>query len=283
VATRDDREQAEPLSSILSSKSSTASTSSSECSIDPVFDRTSVTNTVDTLQAGVEQTIDKLFRLSAVIRSAGMSYRYEKAANYVEYENGVNLTQKFREGVEMLFKHKRPSPCRYMVKRLIETLCVRQRELAYSQRSREVQSGRLTDKSFVKSQGVTGIPLRAESIDIRRSGTASATPKFNRTATLNDKRGRQNAAQSTVYTATYLPTDVSIRTRPVASRVPLQEFKTIDDALSNLPPPPKTFQKAQLECPYCAIPHEKAKFEGSAWRYYMIYQFVAFIHSRQLL
>ena len=229
MTTQDDRDQSETLSSRMSS---TSSTSSSACSIGPVSGRAfAVTDPVVTLQTNVEQTIDKLFRLSAIIRSAGMSYRYAKAANFVEYENEVNLTQKFREGVELLFKHKHPPPCSYMVRRLVESICLRQRQLAYSQRQ---------------------------------------------------KGGRQNAVQSTVYTATYVPTEVSFPTRPIAPSAATQKFSKIDDALGNLPPSPQIPPKPELECPYCAIPFERAKFEGSAWRYYMIYSFVVSLGPGQL-
>lgn len=225
-----------------------------------------------TRQANVEQTIDRLFRISAAIRSAGMSYRYAKAANFVEYEKDVNLTRKFREGVELLFKHKRPSPCSYMVKRLIESICLRQRELAYSQHQKGEQSTK-------KSQGVASLPPPSKSAYMRLGGSVSTISKSNRAAILREKGESHNLAPSAAYSATYVPTEVSFPMRPVAPRAASQKFSAIDDSLDNLPPPPEKPQQPELECPYCAIPFEIATFEGPAWRYYIVYFFVTSFSS----
>lgn len=253
--------------------SSTSSTSSSTCSISPAIDQTdSASDPVATFQANVEQTIERLFRLSAVIRSAGMSYRYAKAANFVEYEKEVNLTQKFREGVELLFKHKSPSPCAYMVKRLVESICLRQRELAYSLRPKTEQK---TGQETTKSHGVASLPPPSKSAYLRRGAPVSTVSKSRGAALLHEKEELHNPVPSAVYTATRVPTEVSSRARQLAPREASQKFDTIDDALDNLPPPPASAQKLEIECPYCAIPFEKAKFEGSAWRYYIVCYVVA--------
>ena len=117
---------------------------------------------VETSKSGTEDTITKLFRLSALIRSAGMSYRYQKAENYVQRENGVNITQNFRDGIKLLLKHKKPPLDNFMSKRLLETICLRQRQMAYSKRCKLVSSTEPT-------QNVSGIekahiiPPRSES------------------------------------------------------------------------------------------------------------------------
>lgn len=195
-------------------------------------------------EANVEQTIDRLFRLSAVIRSAGMSYRYAKAANFVEYEHQVNVTRKFREGVELLFKRKGTSPCSYMVKRLFESICLRQQELAYSQHCNRGPSGRKAAQEAIQSGGVVSLSRSSKSAYMWQGGSVPM-----------------------------VPTEISVRR--VAPRAASQKFDKIDDALSNLPPPPETPQQPELECPFCAIPFESSMFVGSAWRYHTLYLFVA--------
>lgn len=257
--------------------SSSPSTSSSACSIGPtlgqeVASRVASRDPVATFQANVERTIDRLFRLSAVIRSAGMSYRYGKAANFVEYEKEVNLTRKFREGVELLFKHKRPSPCSYMVKRLIESICLRQRELAYSQHCKR---GQQVGQGTMKSQGVASLPPPSKSAYMRQGGSFSSASKSSGAVSLHEKGELHNPVPPAVTTVTHVPTAVSLPVRLVAPSVASQRLGTIDVTLSNLPPPPATPQNPVFECPYCAIPLEIEKFEGSAWRYYIICYVVA--------
>lgn len=194
-------------------------------------------------EANVEQTIDRLFRLSAVIRSAGMSFPYAKAANFFEYEHEVNLTRKFREGVELLFKHKRSSPCSYMVKRLVESICLRQQELAYSQHCKRGPSGRKAAQETIQSGGVVSLSRSSKSAYMPQGGSVPM-----------------------------IPAEISVR--PVVPRAASQKFSKIDDALSNLPPPPEKPQQPELECPFCAFPFESSMFVGSAWRYHALYLFV---------
>lgn len=211
-----------------------------------------------------------------------MSYRYAKAANFVEYEHEVNLTRKFREGVELLFKHKRSSLCSYMVKRLVESICLRQRELAYSQHYKRGTSGRKIVQENIQSGGVVNLPRSSKSAYTRQGGSVSTVSQSRQVSTLREKRESHRLAPSTVYSATNVPTEVSFssRERPVAPRAASQKFGRIDDALRNLPPPPETPQQPELECPFCAIPFGRAMFEGPAWRYHTLYLFVIPLSSR---
>ncbi|PKK54322.1 hypothetical protein CI102_1074, partial [Trichoderma harzianum] len=206
------------------------SASSSECSFGQAPETSSVVaDPIDTMREKVEQALSELFRISAAIRSAGMSYRHTKAANFVEWQDGVNLTQKFREGVELLLRYKKPSPIDYMVKRLIETVSLRQRELAYSRRKRVGRSEKEAKEESFKSHT------------------------------------QHDAVQSTVYTATYVPTTVFSQTKPVKSLMIRPQWSTIDDSLTNLPLPPEVGEKLEFECPYCGIPLARAIFQGPAW------------------
>lgn len=197
-----------------------------------------------------------------------MSNRYEKAANFVEWDQGVNLTQKFKSGIELLLKHRRPSPENYMVKRLIESICLRQRELAYSQRHKRGYSGRATDKKHIASEGVVSLPPPSMSVSTRQAPAVSTTAKFNQTNMTREKVIPKNPIPSMTYTATHVPTEFAFSERPAALlELRRREFNSIDDALSNLPPEPAIPEKLECECPYCAVPLEREKFQGSSWRY----------------
>jgi len=263
---REERPDPQPPSSTMPSNSSSSSASSIAPALGQAY---AVEDSMATIQANVEQTIDKLFRLSAVIRSAGMSYRYAKAANFVEYDKDVNLTQKFREGVELLFKHKDFSPSSYLSKRLVESICLRQRQLAYSQRQKMGQGGGKIGERTDKFQGIASLPPRSELAFMRQGGSIATVSKAGMASKLRETTGAEDLVPSPVYTATYVPTNISFRTNRVAAWTSAPKFGTIDDSLENLPSPPETWvQKPEIVCPYCAIPYEKTKFKGPTWRYY---------------
>lgn len=254
----------------LPSSHASTSTSSSECSFGQAPETSSVVaDPIDTMREKVEQTLSELFRISAAIRSAGMSYRHTKAANFVEWQDGVNLTQRFREGVELLLRHKKPSPSDYMVKRLIETVCLRQREIAYSRRKR---GGRGEEEGSVKSHSVASLPPRSMAGYSRQDGPGSTASKIALTAmgALRGKTSQHDAVQSTVYTATYVPTTVFPQTKPVKTLKMRPQWSTIDDSLTDLPLPPEVGERLEFECPYCGIPLAREIFQGTAWRNHVL-------------
>ncbi|KAK2593623.1 hypothetical protein QQS21_008671 [Conoideocrella luteorostrata] len=268
TATQDAGHQTQPPSSHTS-----ASTSSSECSFGLGSEKLSVVaDPVDTMRGKVEQTIAELFRISAAIRSAGMSYRYTKAANFVEWQDGVNLTLRFKEGVELLLRYKKPSPSDYMVKRLVETVCLRQRELAYSRRKGMGRSGKEATEESIKSDGVASLPQRSTAGYPGQCGSGSTMSKITPTAigASREKTAQPNTVQSTIYTATYVPTTVFPQAKPVKTLITRPQWRTIDDSLTNLPLSPEVGATLEFECPYCAIPFERTKFQGSSWRNHVL-------------
>ncbi|KAL7956350.1 hypothetical protein V8C34DRAFT_306623 [Trichoderma compactum] len=219
---------------------------------------------VDEMRGRVEEALSDLFRFSAAICSAGVSHRLIKAAGFVEWQDDVNLTKRFREGVELLFRHKKPSPSDYMVKRLILTMWLRQRELAYSRRKRVGRSEKeVKDESF-KSHSVASLPPRFTAGYSRHGGSGSTTPKLAYTAVgaSRGKTAHPNTVQSTVYSATYVPSAGFPQTQPVKTSTTRTQWSTIDDSLTNLPPPPDAGETLEFECPYCGIPFKGAMFQG---------------------
>ncbi|KAL6835930.1 hypothetical protein J3E69DRAFT_373214 [Trichoderma sp. SZMC 28015] len=254
----------------LPSSHASTSASSSECSFGQAAETSSVAaDPIDTMRGKVEQTLSELFRISAAIRSAGMSYRHTKAANFVEWQDGVNLTQKFREGIELLLRYKKPSPIDYMVKRLIETVCLRQRELAYSRRKRVDRSEK---EGSVKSHSVASLPPRSTAGYSRQGGSGSTPSRLGHTGigALRGKTAQHDAVQSIAYTATYVPATVFPQTKPVKTLMARPQWSTIDDSLTDLPLPPEVGERLEFECPYCGIPLARERFQGPAWRNHVL-------------
>ncbi|KAK1236878.1 hypothetical protein MKX08_007826 [Trichoderma sp. CBMAI-0020] len=257
-----------------------ASTSSSECSFGLAPEKSSVvTDPIEAMRGKVEHTVAELLRISAAIRSAGMSYRHTKAANFVEWQDGINLTQRFKEDVELLLRYKKPSPSGYMVKRLVETICLRQRELAYSHHKRMDRGGKDATEDSINSHGMASLPPRSTAGYPQQGGSGSTTSKVAHTALASSrgKAAQPNTNQSTIYTATYVPTTVFPQTKPIEPSTTRLQWRTIDDSLTNLPLPPNVGERLQFKSPYCFIMFERAKFEGPSWRTHVLEDFRRYI------
>lgn len=232
------------------------------------------------MRGKVERVLSELFSIYryAAIHSVEMSDRLIEAANFVERQDGVDLTKVFREGVELFLRHKKPSPSDDMVKRLIITICLRQQELAYSRLKKGTRSEKEAKEESVKSHS---LPPRSTAGYSRQGGPGPAASKIARTATgaLCRKTAQHDAVPSTVYTAAHVPTRVFPQTKPVKTLMTRPKWSTIDDSLTDLPLPPEVGERLELECPYCGIPLTRAIFQGSAWRYGIIYSFIVLIIS----
>lgn len=227
----------------------------------------------------MEKALSGLSRIPGEIRFAEMSYIPSKAAKFVEWQDDVNLTERFREGVELFLRHKKPSPSYYMVKRLIMTICLRQRELAFSRSKSVSQSEKEAEEESAKFHGVASQPPRSTAGYSRQGGSSSTTSKIPRTAigVLRGKTAQHDAVQSTVYTAAYVPSTGFPQLKPVKTLMTRSQGCSVDDSLTNLPPPPDVGEKLEFECPYCGIPFERAMFQGLSWRYDMTYYFIALL------
>src|SRR5262249_3230712 len=86
------------------------------------------------LPDAISEILDHLFRLSRAVRRSGLLRRFVKVATYIDYdEDGVNLTEEFRKGVERILefrlKHSRAS--QDLRKRIVDTICLRQQHFSY--------------------------------------------------------------------------------------------------------------------------------------------------------
>lgn len=100
----------------------------------------------------VEETLDQLFQLTAFIRTSGIQHRYAKASKFEDIDRltGVNLTEKFREGIEAIVKHRYHNASETLRRRLVEIVTLRQRQFSCSQKQRKKRES-LTNPTKIES------------------------------------------------------------------------------------------------------------------------------------
>lgn len=225
-----------------------------------------------TLQNYVEETISELFRLSAAIRSAGMSNRYAKAAKYVEYKDGVNLTLKFRQRLAELLVSFIPNATDYMRERLVETISLRQRQLAFTQKQKQGRAKAHEQPKADESGSHKPVPSRSASAYGRQSSSvpSRASSSSSKATPSHGKESRSRKPnQATNYSATDVGSKVSFGKAQARPGIVTGLFRGIDESLQNIPLPPQSIRPTdkQIECPHCTIIMDMDKLRGKNWAY----------------
>jgi hypothetical protein len=262
------------------------STHSSSSSSDSQDDEPSEPQTIMvTLQNYVEETISELFRLSAAIRSAGMNNRYAKAAKYVEYKDGVNMTLKFRESLaELLDSFMSPtnymnerlvetiSPTNYMKERLVETISLRQRQLAFIQKQKQGRAKGHEHPKADESGSRKPVPSRSASAYGRQSSSVPSSPSTS-SSNVTPSHGRESRPRkrnlATNISATVVGPNVLLGKPQAGPGIAAGIFHGIDESLKNIPLPPQCIKPTdkQIECPHCAIIMDVEMLRGKNWTY----------------
>ncbi len=258
------------LLEVLPAPESTDSTSSSS---DSQVDEPSEPKTIMvTLQNYVEETISELFRLSAAIRSAGMSNRYAKAAKYVEYKDGVNMTLKFRARLAEFLVLPIPNATDYMRERLVETISLRQRQVAFTQKQKQGQAKDYQQHEAKESGSHGQVPSRSTSANERKSSYAPSrtSSSSGKAMPSHGKESRpKKIIQATNYSATDVGSRVSFGKAQARPGVVTGLFRGIDESLQNIPLPPQSIRATdeQIECPHCTIIMDVDELQDKNWTY----------------
>nr|XP_003188546.1 hypothetical protein ANI_1_2164014 [Aspergillus niger CBS 513.88] len=209
----------------------------------------------------VSETLDGLFRLSRAIRRSGILRRYVKVGNYVEFdENGVNLTEAFRNGVKTLieFRMKESKSSNGLRERIINTVCLRQQYFSYLKAKKATNapiSG--ADQSH---QSTPRSALRATA-----SVTGSLTSKAQGAARQQSSPMRRPGPS--IMTATTAQPDRIPKAYSVKSAHEQQTYD-VDCNDADIPPPPNVSgNRKESECPYCFLACSKEELSGRRWKW----------------
>ncbi|KAL2855689.1 hypothetical protein BJX68DRAFT_264043 [Aspergillus pseudodeflectus] len=217
----------------------------------------------------VSDTLEELFRLSRAVRRSGILRRFVKIESYIEFdENGVNLTDEFRKGVERLIEYRlRHSPASQVLQaRVVNTICLRQQHFAYLRDKWEKRTVRPTPIKPAPAQPRSSL---GATFSVRGSISSPASPAGK----------KERVTLPTVMTATTARPERVRAVRSLKSAASA-EHEDVECSQEDLPLPPKVPPRAiekhviQDIMPYFCIfddcPTTKTLFEsGRDWLKHM--------------
>ncbi|KAL4779146.1 hypothetical protein BJX76DRAFT_99189 [Aspergillus varians] len=219
----------------------------------------------------VNEALSELFRLSRAFRRSGILRRFVKIGSYIEYdENGVNLTEEFRKGVERVVEYrlKDSSAGNNLQRRVVDTICLRQQHFAYLRAKWE--KGKIKPQENVPTPMVPKSTLGATFSVI---GSISSTGK----ATRRKKTVAPPVAVQSVMTATTAQPERAKRVRSIKSTASI-EHQEVECNQDDLPLPPKVpLHALEHECPFCYMVCSSADFSGDRWKKHVVQDIMPFI------
>jgi hypothetical protein len=208
----------------------------------------------------VSTTLEELFRLSRAVRRSGILRRFVKIGYYVEYdENGVNLTEEFRNGVERLvqFRLKHAPASEDLKRRLVDTICLRQQHFAHLRAKWE--------KAKPKPSDTITAPVTKKSALGATSSVTGSIP-----SSTNKMRKKEMIATPipvpSMMTATTAKAQCVRRERSIESAVNM-EHEEVECSHDDLPLAPKIpVHAVEYECPFCYMVCSSREFSGERWK-----------------
>lgn len=213
---------------------------------------------------GVERSIDRLYRLSRLIRQPSIARQNSKAEKFeIMDEEGNNIDEAFASFALEFVKHRFPEAPELLVRRLAKGITVRRKRFLYRQSHQRKLSATSTvissaalDSASHKDSTVRGVRRLVESLpqgsDIIRNGRPATRLLSQTSASALTKRQSlveqfvedEASRQSTVFT----------------------KSSTVEGPMQVPEPPKPTPGSKEFECPYCCIFLPISQAKASRWR-----------------
>jgi hypothetical protein len=217
---------------------------------------------------GVEQTIDRLYRLSISIRRPAIVSQNLKAANFaIRDDEGNEVDAEFEDYALKRTTHQFPQAPSYLLKRLATAITLRRRRFLYRHRHQKK----------LRSRPFKGLPERSPSPPSPSADGGSTilgvrnVQLLPQTEDSTDQRYlKPLISQTSATSASFFPPERAraVSFLEISSKVSTAFQISLDQASYVQVPdaPPVSPGSKEFECPYCwlMLPIEEAK--GSKWR-----------------
>lgn len=214
-----------------------------------------------TVASNVEDTLDQLFRFSRAVRRSGMLHRLVKIANHTEYgPDGVNLTSKFHMATGKIIDHylKGCTASQELRKRLVDTICLRQRNFSYLKSQKKNRSTTI--------QVPEKLPSRVSSTFVRSfSVIAPITTTGQKEKPLKLKPRLDLDLGRSLMTATTAQIDQVLLDHSIQSSMGASQPEVSDEDLELPRPPDFPHGRTEWECPYCLVVCSVKEFGADNW------------------
>lgn len=218
---------------------------------------------------GIEQTIDRLYRLSVFIRGSSSSLKKNpKADEYVmKNEEGNDIGPDFKDYISKVIRHQYPQISKSLQARLSEGVVSRRRRFLWRQRhQRKLDPKGLVGSHTSRTIQLSVIPARISMVsphDSQKGAIQSAEPTI-------------RPPQSTILSVT---TATQLSHGKLKRGVDLDAASTVwttfggesVDASLIIPPPPKLPPGTkEFMCPYCCLPLDIEDIDPKKWRRHIL-------------
>jgi len=246
--------------SYLTSENSAASTTDTEDTTDMTAETTAELQHL----SGIEETIDRLYRLSSLIRTPSTASQNAKAASFqILDDDGDDGESNLEQYACQVVKHRCPHASEGLVSKMAKTIVMRRKRFLYRRHhqsklsfsSSNVRPVVSTEQSH-KASSVTRMPLGDKLLP------ANSSPIEQRTRI---GKGPPSATTASMFPAGRFQPDAVFATKSVISTAIFAPDESADAV--QVPPPPRIpLGKKEFECPYCCVMVPIKEARPSQWR-----------------
>ncbi|KAK0122810.1 hypothetical protein ONS96_009843 [Cadophora gregata f. sp. sojae] len=202
---------------------------------------------------GVEQTIDRLYRLSVAIRKPSIINQNTKAATFlIRDEEGNDVSRQFEEFALAWITHTFQEASVFLRERLARSITLRRRRFMFRQHHQKKLGIKAVLNPPARPERPACVDLDTESTAVARTivDTSIQKVEFKQKSLLKPALASQTSA-SRVH-GKFRTEDVF---RPTTSRAPTEFSGTIvqQEAIGISDPPKAVAGSKEFECPYCCM------------------------------
>ena len=213
---------------------------------------------------GIEKAIDRLFRLSLMIRQPSRSSQIEKAEAFTMLDDdGNSINEAFAGYARQIVEHCFPDAPEFLRAKLSEGIVIRRKRFLYRQSHQKKLSREEKSKSRKKDDLTYGDRFQETDTTVRASKLTNETPTRPRQPKTSDpSHTSASAIQKQILSLNEALEDTR-STKSVAFTATPSSSAPIE-----LPRPPKpTPGSKEFECPYCCLMLPINDSKASHWRY----------------
>jgi hypothetical protein len=257
-----------PVSSAISSSFQGTETESVQ---DEIISATAIEDSLPKKRLqGIEKAIDRLYRLSLIIRQPSRSAQNEKAERFtMKDDDGNDINESFAEFARHIMDHRFPGAPEFLRAKLSYGIVIRRKRFLYRQSHQRKLSGVSMFKEGEQKDDILAYNIEDVESTVRASKVT------------DDLSPADMLAPEFPQSRTFAPSHTSASAIP---EQPLPLTTALEDAKSNqstaftaspslsapveLPRPPKpAIGSKEFECPYCCLILPIKQSKALRWRY----------------
>lgn len=238
---------------------------------------TSAASTDDTLEtsepspvtdhlSGVEETIDRLYRLSWIIRTASIASQNIKAISFpITDDEGNDCEAAFEEYARKIVKRRCPVASEELTSKIVRSITVRRKRFLYRRSHQDKLGFRPTEAGIRETTSSSRTPGARSTITTSQNESKRHAPSLPDGKSARAKGMLPSATSASDFRSNQFHRDIVLQSKSVISTA----LYSPDDRAEAFqpPPPPKLIPGSkEFECPYCYIMMPIKEAKPAQWK-----------------